>query len=217
MLSILYYVHDCGLIASRYGKLPDLPFTKDDIPYLSVEQVARATGIELSQDETAILWDVCTDKEFEEYDGPREYFLDDGLLGWEYAPRTRLPGQRWRMPINQASHEISAALQRVGMFFEGYLTVKDRLVRWGLVKWFGFKIQEFQQGYDKQPEEWARVLEILDITNEDIQTVEEFITTMPSLHPAHDLIPIRVLETIAVFRIMLRLSLRQFELAYGSA
>jgi hypothetical protein len=103
------------------------------------------------------------------------------------------------------------------MFSDGYLTLEDRIVRWGIVNWFGFKIQEFQREYAKKPEEWARVLEILDVTNEDIQTVEEFITKMPSLHPARDLIPIRVLETITVFRVMFRLSLRQFELAYGSA
>jgi hypothetical protein len=103
------------------------------------------------------------------------------------------------------------------MFSDGYLTLEDRIVRWAIVKWIGFKMQEFQQGYAKQPEGWARVLEILDVTNEDIQSVDEFIMNMPYLHPARDLIPIRVLETITVFRVMFRLSLRQFELAYGSA
>jgi hypothetical protein len=37
---------------------------------------------------------------------------------------------------------------------------------------------------------------------------------MPQLDPIHDLIPIRVLEVMSVFRVMFRLSLHQFELAY---
>jgi hypothetical protein len=41
----------------------------------------------------------------------------------------------------------------------------------------------------------------------------DFTSRMHALNPVHDLIPMRVLEVISVFRTMFRISLRRFERA----
>jgi hypothetical protein len=214
--SILHFIPNNGYGGFRCGRIPDEPLTKENVLQLFNQELEQISGIFIPLDETKTSWDVEVPTHVEDYTSIREYFLDGNILGWDYVPKRCIPGQRWRLDTSWTSHEVSSVCQKIKMFSDGYLTLEDRIVRWGIVNWFGFKIQEFQREYAKKPEEWARVLEILDVTNEDIQTVEEFITKMPSLHPARDLIPIRVLETITVFRVMFRLSLRQFELAYGS-
>jgi hypothetical protein len=214
--NILHFIPKHGYGGFRCGRIPEEPLTKDNVLQLFNQELEQISGIAIPLDETKTLWDVEAPTRVEDYTSVREYFLDGNILGWKYAPKKRIPGQRWRLRSSWTSHEMSSVCQKIKMFSDGCLTLEDRIVRWAIVKWIGFNMQEFQQGYAKKPEEWARLLEILDVTNEDIQTVEEFITKMPSLHPARDLIPIRVLETITVFRVMFRLSLRQFELAYGS-
>jgi hypothetical protein len=217
MYSILHFIPSHGYGTFRCGKIPDEPLTKDNVLQLFSKKLEQISGIAIPLIETETSWRVKPTKRLEDYISVREYFLDGGLLGWRFVPKRRIPGERWRLHSSWTSHEVSAVCLRVKMFSDGYISLEDRIVRWGIVNWLGLKMQEFQREYTKKPEEWARVLEILDVTSEDIQSVDEFIMNMPSLHPARDLIPIRVLETITVFRVMFRLSLRQFELAYGSA
>jgi hypothetical protein len=125
MFSILHNVDKDEIAAFRCGKLPDRPFYVDAIPSISVGEVARITGVKFTSpppDKARILRNVRRTKHLEDYTNPREYFLDNGLLGWNYMPKTRIPGERWRLHKSQASYEISAVLQRIKMFQEGYLT-----------------------------------------------------------------------------------------------
>jgi hypothetical protein len=148
---------------------------------------------------------------------PTEYFCDDDFLGLRYSPKTRFPGKRWKWDPLWMSHEISAACQRIRTFKEGHLTIEERLTRWTLVMHISTKIKEFQSGYLDRPGEWSRVLLVLDVREEDIRTTTEFSNEMYHLNPIHDLIPIRVLEVITVFRVMFRVSLQEFELAYRAS
>jgi hypothetical protein len=179
--------------------------------------MARITGIKVPEGEEDIAWSIRARQRLEDYASPREYFLDNGLMGWHYVPKAPIPGKRWRMLDSQASHEISAVIQRIQMFKEGYLTVEERLTRWGLTMYIATKIKEFQSSYLDRPGEWSRVLLVLDVREEDIRTTTEFSNEMHHLNPIYDLIPIRVLEVITVFRVMFRVSLQEFELAYRAS
>jgi hypothetical protein len=186
----------------------------DEVPGLFTEEIARITGILVAPDEVEILWNSRAAKHVEDYATLRDYFLDDGMLGWKYVPKARIPGERWRISITQTSHEISAVFQRIKMFREGYLTVEDRLTRWGIVMYTASKIQTFKCDYSARPEEWQHILLILEICEKDLEVVEEFTGRMDTLDPVQDLIPIRVLEVITVFRVLFRLPTEEFELAY---
>jgi hypothetical protein len=165
-------------------------------------------------EEAKVTWDMRLKKPYDRYPSLREYFINDGLLGWNYLPKSRMPGERWRWNPAWISHEISTVFQHIIRTGSGFLGIEERLIRWGLVMHISSKIQEFRNGYLKHSEQWDRVLLVLDIREEDIRVMEEFVSKMPSLNPIRDLIPIRVLEVITVFRVMFRLSLRKFELAY---
>jgi hypothetical protein len=215
MMSIVYYIPGCGFGAFRCCALPNVPFAKEEIPLILSKELGRITGINVPTDEMYISWNIRVNKPCDNYTGPREYFLDDGLLGWDYAPSTRIPGKRWRLP--QVSHEVSAAIQRIKLYKEGYITIEERLTRWGLVMYISTKIQEFQNTYSNRPEEWKHTLHVLDICEEDIKITTNFANGMHLLNPIHDLIPIRVLEVVTVFRVMFRLSLQKFEFACNAS
>jgi hypothetical protein len=217
MFGMLYHVSSEGFAPFRYGKLPDMPFATEDIPHIFAKEFARVMGIGVSVDETEIVWDVCINQPYESHASPREYFLDNGLLGWKYRPKTRLPGESWRWGPSWQSHEVCAACKRMKFYGDGFLSVEARLARWGLVMYIATKIQEFQCEYSDRPEEWARILRVIDVRNEDIQITLEFTRGMHLLNPINDLIPIRVLEVVTVFRVLFRLSLQQFELAYSDS
>jgi hypothetical protein len=218
MFTVMHHVPGVGVAAAfRCGKLPDHQFSKDEIPGIFAEEMARITGIKVSHYETRILWDELADEYCKGRSGLRGFFLDGESLDWAYRPSSHIPGERWRIHISQTSHEISAVLQRIRIFRFGYLTVEDRLVRWGLVLHIGEKIREFKKGYTKRQDEWRHFLTVLDVCEEDIQVMSDFVDKMPRLNPVSDLIPIRVLEVITVFRILFRLSLRTFELAYAES
>jgi hypothetical protein len=135
------------------------------------------------------------------------------LVKWNATPYLDIPdGKRWRMPRPRVSHEISAVFQRFKMYKEGYLTVEERLTRWGLVMWTFIKIQEFMNDYSNRSDEWKRILLVLDVSEEDVMIMVEFTNRVHRLHSINYPIPIRVLEVIAVFR----LSLRHFKLTYTS-
>jgi hypothetical protein len=187
----------------------------DEVPILFAKEIARITGILVTPEETDIRWNLRTEKHCSDYASPRDYFLDGGVLSWDYAPKSRIPGQRWRIHISQTSHEISSVFQRVELFQEGYLTVEERLRRWGIVMHVASKITQFKCNYSGRLEEWQRVLFLLEIHDQNVQLMEEFTSQMRLLNPVHDLIPIRVLEVITVFRVLFRSSLRQFELEYA--
>jgi hypothetical protein len=197
--------------------LPDSQLSKDKVVHWVSAEMARITGIKVPEEEEEIEWSISPHQSLKDYAGPHEYFLDDGLMGWHYVPKIRLPGERWRIDSSQASHEISAVIQRIQMFKEGYLTVEERLTRWGLTMYIATKIKEFQSSYLDRPGEWSRVLLVLDVREEDIRTTTEFSNEMHHLNPIYDLIPIRVLEVITVFRVMFRVSLQEFELAYRAS
>jgi hypothetical protein len=217
MFGVLYHVPSGGFNTFRYGKLPDAPFDTEDIPHIFSKEFARVMGIGVPANETRISWGVRADKPLDDYASPREYFLDNGLLGWKYLPKTRLPGERWRWDPSWQSHEVCATCKRINFYGEGFLSVEARLARWGLVMYIATKIQELQCEYSDRPEEWARILRVIDVRNEDIQITLEFTRGMHLLNPINDLIPIRVLEVVTVFRVLFRLSLQQFELAYNAS
>jgi hypothetical protein len=218
MFRVRYLVPGFGVAAAfRCGKLPDHQFPKDEIPGIFAGEIARITGIEVHSDEARISWRALEDSPCEDSSRIREFFINGSALWWAYKPSLHIPGERWRIHISQTSHEISAVLQRIRLFRFGYLTVKDRLVRWGLVLHIGEKIREFKKGYPKRQDEWRHFLTVLDVCEEDIQVMSDFVDKMPRLNPVNDLIPIRVLEVITVFRILFRLSLRTFELAYAES
>jgi hypothetical protein len=214
MLSIFYYTTSHRMGVFRCGKLPETRFCKEDVPRVVAEELGRITGIKILPGEERISWDIGDDVYIADYPEPREFFLDDGLISWTYTPRSRIPGERWRIHRSQACHEISAVLQRAKMYKEGYLTVEERLTRWGLVMWNSTKIKEFMDDYSDRPDEWRRILLVLDVCNEDVMTMAEFTSGMKHLNPVSDLIPMKVLEVITVFRVLFRLSLQQFEKAY---
>jgi hypothetical protein len=214
---MLYYLSSGGFETFRCGKLPEAAFTKEEVPHLFAKEVARVTGINVPADETEISWDHRLHKPYDEYADSREYFMNDGFLGWDYLPKTRIPGRRWRWNPSWFSHEVSAACIRIRLFEKGFLTVEERLTRWGIVLWISTKIQEFQNGYSDRPEEWARILNVLDVREEDIRIALEFTRGMHLLNPISDLIPIRVLEVVTVFRVLFRLSLQLFEQAYNAS
>jgi hypothetical protein len=213
IFSVLYYIPQYGFGPFRCGKLPDTSFTKEEIPHILSEELGRMTGIKVYPEEARIVWDVRVHQRLEDYSDPREYFLADGRLGWVYEPKTRVPGECWRFHRSQTSHEISAVFQRIQMYKEGYLTVEERLVRWGLAMHISSKIQKFKHEHSKHSEKWDRLLSVLDTREEDIEAMTDFTTKMHLLDPIRDLIPIRVLEVITVFRVLFRLSLKHFELA----
>jgi hypothetical protein len=217
MFGLPYHVFSGGFGTFRCGKLPDVSFATENIPPIIFQEFARVTGIEVPADETEISWDVCVEKLYEEYASPREYFLDNGFLGWDYLPKTRMPGERWRWDPAWQSNEVSATCKRMNFYGEGFLSVEARLTRWGIVLWISTKIQEFQNGYSDRPEEWARILNVLDVREEDIRIALEFTRGMHLLNPISDLIPIRVLEVVTVFRVLFRLSLQLFEQAYNAS
>jgi hypothetical protein len=140
MLSIFHPSPGNEFGVFRFGKLPDVQFDKGSILDLFTKEISCATGIRFPKEETAVLWNMYNGRELDEYEGCREYFLDGGILGWDYVPQRRIPGERWRFPMSYASHEISAVLLRIKMFREGFLTIEERLTRWGLVRWIGIKI-----------------------------------------------------------------------------
>jgi hypothetical protein len=218
MLSIVHLVPGRGVGTTfRCGKLPAEAFRTEDIPRILADEVARITGIRVAPDEARITWNICDDKKWDDYTNPRDYFLDGKCLGWKYKPKTRIPGERWRIHISQTSHEISAACQRMQLFEEGYITVEERLVRWGLALYIAEKIEKFRREYRGRPREWNRILKILDVCEADMQNMTEFVDRMPSLNPISDPIPIRVCEVLTVFRVLFRLSLKLFELAYNAS
>jgi hypothetical protein len=217
MFSILYYVHPRGFGRVKCNKLPEESFSKDEVPTMFGKELGRITGILLAPEEIAIHQDVGPNRHYEDYAEPRKYFLENGRLAGGCKPKTRVPGQRWRIDVSSFSNDISAAFQRITMFREGYLTVEERLTRWGLVMSNAERIQDFRRSYSNRPEEWVRVLRVIDVREEDVQAIIEFAATMPQLDPIYGLIPIRVLEVMAVFRVMFRLSLHQFELAYDDS
>jgi hypothetical protein len=214
IFSITYYVHPNGFGTVQCGKLPEESFGKDEIPKMFDEELGRITGILITPEETKIRRDVGPNRHYEDYAEPRKYFLDNGWLGGGCRPKTRVPGQRWRIDVSSFSNDISAAFQRIAISQDGQLTVEDRITRWGLIMFNATRIQDFRRSYLDRPQEWERVLRVIDVREEDIQAMCEFAATMPQLDPIHDLIPIRVLEVMSVFRVMFRLSLHQFELAY---
>jgi hypothetical protein len=214
----LYYVNPRGVRRIQCGKLPEESFGKDEVPIMFGKELGRITGIFIELEETRIRWNVKSNKNYDDYADPRDFFLSGGWLGGGgCSPKTRVPGQRWRMDVLSFSNDISAAFQRITMFQEGYLTVEERLTRWGLVMSNAERIQDFRRSYSNRPEEWVRVLRVIDVREEDVQAIIEFAATMPQLDPIYGLIPIRVLEVMAVFRVMFRLSLHQFELAYDDS
>jgi hypothetical protein len=218
MMSVRHYVPGFGVGAAfRCGRLPNQQFSKEEIPSLFVKEIGRITGISVAPEETRILWDDLVDEYDKKHGGLREFFLDGGKLGWVYAPRLHVPGQRWRIHLSQTSHEISAALQRIRRFECGYLIIEERLVRWGLVWHLGHRVQNFQAEYASRPAEWRRVLLVLDVHEDEILAMKEFISKMHLLNPVHDLIPIRVLEVLTVFRVLFRLSLQEFEMEYNAS
>jgi hypothetical protein len=213
MLSVSYYIVNQGVGAFRCGKLPKESFSKDDITRMAGEEMGRITGIKFILGEEFMSWDIGDDVFIDDYPEPREFFLNNGLIGWDYMPKTRMPGERWRMHRSQVSHEVSAVFQRFKMYKEGYLIVEERLTRWGLVMWISTKIQEFANDYSDRPDEWKRILLVLDVREDDIRTMIDFTSRMKHLDPISDLIPIRVLEVITVFRVLFRLSLQNLSLS----
>jgi hypothetical protein len=171
------------------------------------------TGIFITPEETEISWKVGANGHYEDYAEPRKYLLDNGELRGDYKPKARVPGQRWRFNVTSLFSNESDAFQCITMFREGYITVEERLTIWGLVMSNAERIQTFRRSYSNRPEEWRRVLCILNVREDGIQAIYEFAETMSRLDPVYELIPIRVLEIMTVFRVMFRLSLSQFELA----
>jgi hypothetical protein len=206
---------ECGYGVFRFGKLPDRLFSKEEIPGIISKELFHVTGIRIPADEIDISWNIHLDKECGKYDSSREYFQDDGYLGVEYVPKARRPGERWRLNPTKPAIEINAVLAYIQKL-AGYLTVEDRLTRWGIVLHVASRVQAFQREYVGRPEEWNRILGILDICEQDLQTMVEFTDSMHFLDPISDLIPLKVLEVITVFRIFFKLSLHEFELAYNA-
>jgi hypothetical protein len=215
MVMTSYFISERGYGGLRYGKLPDRLFSKEEVPGIVSKAFSRVTGIKISADEIDISWNINPDKKCEEYASPREYFLDNNFLGLEYDPKTRRPGERWRSNPAPLTIEINAVLIYISRI-AGPLTVEDRLARWGLVMHIASRVCAFQSEYKGRPEEWRRVLGILDVCEEDVQTMIEFTDSMHLLDPISDLIPIKVLEVITVFRVLFKLSLHEFELAYNT-
>jgi hypothetical protein len=199
--------------AFRFGKIPDKPFSKSEITNIFSDELARISGIRIPEKDVQLFWDVKPHMKCEDYPEIRDYFLDNGLLRCTYKPRTRIPGACWRVYMPRASHEVSSVFRRLHLFPEGFLIVSERLARWGMVMQISGKIKELQDSYLSRPKEWSRILDILDVRKTDLRATFEFTNQMHLLNPVCDAIPIRVLEVATVFRIMFRLSLRQFELA----
>jgi hypothetical protein len=212
---VRFLITDQGFGALRCGKIPGESFTQDEIPRMFEKELSRVTGIEVSQEDTYMSWNVDPEKSCGDYASTREFFLDDGTIGFRYAPKMRIPGERWRMHKSLTSNEISAVIKRIKLYGEGFFAAEERLVRWGLVMHISNKIQEFKREYVNRADEWARILTVLDVREEHIQTMADFTAKMHLMDPVHDPIPLRVLEVVTVFRILFRTSLHQFESAYN--
>jgi hypothetical protein len=113
----------------------------------------------------------------------------------------------------RASHEVSSVFHRIKLFTDGFLTVRERLTRWGMVVQIAERIKELRDSHLDRPKEWSHILNVLDVRKTDLQTTFEFTNQMHLLNPVRDAIPIKVLEVATVFRIMFKLSFQQFELA----
>jgi hypothetical protein len=81
---------------------------------------------------------------------PRRISRNAGAVPWRRTswvapcPPTHIPGGTLEIPDGHPSHEISAVVvYRIKMFPEGYLTIEERLTRWGLLRWVGTKIRQF--------------------------------------------------------------------------
>jgi hypothetical protein len=199
--------------AFRFGKIPDKSFSKSELPSICSEELARITGIKIPEKDIQLSWNVRTNMKCEDYAEVRDYFLDDGVLGCTYKPRTRIPGACWKIYSPRASHEVSSVFHRIHLFPEGYLIARERLTRWGMVMQIAERIKELQDSYLDRPKEWSHILNVLDVRKADLRATFEFTNQMHLLNPVHDAIPIKVLEVATVFRIMFKLSLQQFELA----
>jgi hypothetical protein len=209
----MHFVPSEGMMALiRCGATPTT-ITEEEIPDYCVKLISRVTGIKISVEEMAIEWAWLPKKHYKNYKGPGECFQAGGVLAWKYVPKMCIPGGRWRLHVTQPSHEVSAAFQRIRVNRRGFLTVRERLTRWGLVLHIGSRIREFLNSYSGRQDEWHHVLQILDVREEDIHTMLAFTSTMRLLNPVDDSIPIRVLEVMTVFRVLFRLSLKHFELA----
>lgn len=214
MFSILYGRPGHGVaFAFRFGKLPDRSFGKSELPRICSEELARITGILISEKDIKLFWDVKPQMRCEDYPEVRDYFLDNGLLRCAYKPRTRIPGACWRICAPRASHEISSAFCRIKLFSDGFLTAGERLTRWGMVMQIAERIKELQDSHLDRPKEWSHILNLLDVHKTDVRATFEFTNQMHLLNPVLDAIPIRVLEVSTVFRVMFRLSLQPFKLA----
>jgi hypothetical protein len=214
MFSILYGRPGQGAaFAFRFGKIPDKSFRKSELPSICSEELARITGIKIPEKDVRLFWDVQPHMRCENYPDIRDYFLDNGVLACTYKPRTRIPGACWRIYMPRASHEVSSVFHRIKLFSDGFLTVRERLTRWGMVMQIAERIKELQDSYLDRPKEWSHILNVLDVRKADLRATFEFTNQMHLLNPVHDAIPIKVLEVATVFRIMFKLSLQQFELA----
>jgi hypothetical protein len=169
MFSIRFLVPGQGVGTLRCGTLPDEPFAQGEIPRLFEKELSRITGIEAPMDETYISWEVRADRHCSDYKSPREYFLDNGLLGFRYVPKTRIPGERWRMHKSLTSNEISAVLRRIKFYGENFFAAEERLVRWGLVMHISSKLREFHNSYLGCSEKWKHILHVLDACEENIK------------------------------------------------
>jgi hypothetical protein len=129
------------------------------------------------------------DRECENYATPKEYFLDGGVMAWRYVPKTRRSEERWRAKSTHPSYEISAVLLRRKMLQESYLTIEERLTRWGIVMHTVPIIEKFQHEYADRSEEWTRILLVLDVCEKDIQTALDFTNGMHLLDLVDELIP----------------------------